>query len=151
MIAPAAGRHGVAADAHRQLETRVGLHGREQRLGILRAHREARHSQRDSISEKDFRKGLADDGANAPAPQRLRRMLARRSAAEIRVDDEDRGAGIPWIVERMPRIRGAVVLEQVPLEPVERHGAKEARRHDAIGVELVAPRRQRPTFHMADG
>ncbi len=38
----------------------------------------------------------------------------------------------------MLRIGGAIVLEHVPLEPFERHRAQEARRHDAVGVEVVA-------------
>jgi hypothetical protein len=42
----------------------------------------------------------------------------------------------------MIRIGGAIVFEHVPFETLERHSPQEARRHDAIGVEIVAAQRQ---------
>ena len=91
-------------------------------------------------SPRTIRRSMA---RNAGAREPLRRVLARRAAAEVRVDDEDRRAGVARIVERVLRVGGAIVLEQVPLEPLERHGSQEARRHDAIGVDVVAAQRQR--------
>jgi hypothetical protein len=69
-------------------------------------------------------------------------MLARRPAAEVRVDDEDRGAGEARIVERVARVGLAIVLEQVALEALERDGDEKSRRHDPIGVDVVASQRQ---------
>ena len=76
------------------------------------------------------------------ACQALRRVLARRAAAEVAVHDQDRRAGVARVVERMRGIGGAIVLEQVRLEPFEGDRAQKARRHDAIGVDVVAAQRQ---------
>ena len=63
------------------------------------------------------------DRLDAPAVQPLRRMLARRAAAEVRVHDQHRRALILRDVERMAVVRPdrgfAIVLEDVLLEPVE--------------------------------
>src|SRR4029453_3176746 len=66
--------------------------------------------------------------------------LARRPASEIRVHDQHAGLAIPRIIERV--LRGLpVVLEDVLLEPVEGNGAQEARRHDAVSVDVWAAKR----------
>ena len=49
---------------------------------------------------------------------------------------------IAGVVERMPRVCGAIVFEHVPLEPFEGDGAQEPRRHDPVGVEVVAAKRK---------
>src|SRR5581483_12381316 len=85
------------------------------------------------------------------ALQPLRRVLARRPAAEIPVDDKNRGAAVARVVERMRRVGRAVVLEDVPLEAFERHRLQEARRHDAVGVDVVAAQRQRAPGHARAG
>src|SRR5258708_2486140 len=41
----------------------------------------------------------------------------------------------------MLRIGRLVVLEEVLLEAVERYGAEEPRRHDPVGIDIVAPQR----------
>jgi hypothetical protein len=38
----------------------------------------------------------------------------------------------------VPGIGGAIVFEEMRLEPFERDRAKKPRRHDAIGVDIVA-------------
>src|SRR5258706_9299208 len=43
----------------------------------------------------------------------------------------------------MGRVGRAGVLEQVLFEVFERHRAQKTRRHDAVGVEVVAAQRQR--------
>ena len=55
-----------------------------------RAPRHARQAERDRIAEEDLRERLADDRAESPAADRLRRVLARRAAAEVGVDHQDR-------------------------------------------------------------
>src|SRR4029450_13225493 len=93
---------------------------------------------------------LTDDRADAGARQSLRRVLARGSAAEIGVDDEDRRALVARVVEGVGLVGAAIVLEQVVLEPFERHDLEEARRHDAIGVDVVAAQRQAAAFDAGD-
>ena len=89
-----------------------------------------------------------DSPTIARMPQRanrLRRVLARRAAAEVGVHEQHRRAGVARIVERMRaavRLGCAVVLEQVLLEPLERDDLQEPRRDDAIGVDVVAAQRQ---------
>src|SRR5262249_46296051 len=63
---------------------------------------------------------------------------------EVAVDHEERGAREALIVERMIRPRGAVVLEEVRLQPFEGRRAQKARRHDAIRVDIVAAQRHPP-------
>ena len=71
-------------------------------------------------------------------------MLARRSATEVAVHDEDRGAQISGgLLKACDGSCGAVIFEQMPLETFEGHRAQKARRHDAIGVEVVAAQWQR--------
>ena len=55
------------------------------------------------------------------------------------------------VVERMRRRAGAIVLEHVPLEPLERRRAQEARGHDAVRVDVVAAQRQPAARNIADG
>ena len=112
-----------------------------QPVGVGRIDRQARHADGQRVAEEDLRERLADDGGDAPAAQPLRRVLARRSAAEVAVDDQDRGAGEARVVERMaaalPRRGGAIVLEDVRLEPLEADRLQEAGRHDPVGVDVL--------------
>ena len=45
------------------------------------------------------------------------------------------------IAEAVRRVSGAIVLEQVAFETLERHGPEIACRHDPIGVDVVAAKR----------
>jgi hypothetical protein len=49
------------------------------------------------------------------------------------------------------RICLPIVFEQVPLETFERHRDEKARRHDAVGIDVVASEWQTTTGEMADG
>src|SRR5687767_3728905 len=84
-------------------------------------------------------------------------MLARRATAEVAVDDEDRCAAVSGIVEWVGRaglVTGgrpfALVFEEIPLQPFERHCAQIARRHDTVGVDVVAAQRKRGAFYPYD-
>src|SRR5687767_828767 len=81
-------------------------------------------------------------------------MLARRAASEVGIHDEDPRALILSDVERMPVVRAdrrlAVVLEHVPLEPFEADADEKPGRHDAIGVDVVATKRQRAALNSAN-
>jgi hypothetical protein len=71
-------------------------------------------------------------------------VLARRPATEVLLHHHDRRAREPRIVERVRPIRAAVaaglplVLEDVLLHSLERHGAQVACRDDPVGVDVVA-------------
>jgi hypothetical protein len=85
--------------------------------------------------------------------QPLGRVLARRAAAEVAVDQQDRRLAVAAIVERVLRPgavacsgSGALVFEEMMLESFEGHRAQEPRRHDAVGVDVVAPHGERGAF-----
>ena len=65
-----------------------------------------------------------------------------RRAGERRVRDGWRRAGRVELA--------AIVFEEVVLETVERDGFQEARRDDAVGVDVVAAHRQRGAADLAD-
>ena len=69
-------------------------------------------------------------------------MLARRPGPEVGVDDEDARTDVARVAERVARVRGTIVFKQMLLEAVERNGAQEPCRHDAVGVDVVAAKRQ---------
>ncbi len=144
---------GDDASVHACVDERVGraLDERLQRVdgGVIR--RKARNAQHRRIPLEDLGERLADDRGDPEARQALRRVLARRAAAEVPVHDEDRRALVSGIVERVRGVGRAVVFEQVLLEPFEGHGAQEPRRHDPIGVEVVAAERQAPTGDRGNG
>ncbi len=85
-------------------------------------------------------------GVDAPALESLRRVLARRAAAEVRVHDQHRRAlkaetsnGCRSIRMLPPLLRSS--SKTCCLEAVEGDRAEEPRRHDAIGVDVVAAQR----------
>ncbi len=72
----------------------VALDRRLQRVDRRMVGREARHAQDRRVAEEDLRERLADDRLDAEPREALRRVLARRAAAEVAVDDEDARAGV---------------------------------------------------------
>ena len=74
-------------------------------------------------------------------------MLARRAAAEIRVDDQQARVAPVRIVEWMPaaaaRRFAPIVFEDVCIEAVEGDRLEKPRRDDAIGVDVVAAQDER--------
>src|SRR6185369_6200383 len=82
---------------------------------------------------------LADHRLDAEARQPLRRVLARRPAAEVRVHHENRRVLVAHVAEGMRAAVGAaVVREHVLREALEGDDLQVARRHDAVGVDVVA-------------
>ena len=106
------------------------------------------------VPEEDFRKRLADDRPNAPALQRLRRMLTRRSAAKISVDEQHGCVLVTRVRKRMqPAALGQlfpIVLEHVRFEPFEGHRLQEPGGDDPIGVDVMAAQRHRAAGDLVD-
>ena len=75
---------------------------------------------------------------DAPAHERLRRVLARGAAAEVLADHQHGRALVGGLVERMLGILLARVLEGVLAHALEGHGLQEAGGDDAVGVDVVA-------------
>src|SRR6185436_20923741 len=109
----------------------------------------ARNSEGDAVAEENVGERLADDRLHAPAQHRLRRVLARRAATEVLVDDGDaRALRLEARVVHdvlLLRSRGveAHVIEGVLSQAVEGDRLHEARRDDAIGIDIVAAQRNR--------
>ena len=61
------------------------------------------------------------------------------------------GARVTRVVEWMPEVGRAIVFEDVTLQTVEGHGLEEPRRHDPVGVDVVAVQRQAPAAGACDG
>ncbi len=86
-------------------------------------------------------------------------MLTRAAAAEVEADDHDAllGGGDAGGLRRVHRVRallavrpGALVAEGVLAETVEGHAAEEARRDDAVGVDVVAGNGEGEGFDLGD-
>src|SRR5207245_10978665 len=102
-----------------------------------------------AVAEEDLAEGAADDGTDAPAHQRLRGVLARGAAAEILTHDEHRRSFIYGRVERVLGVLLARVLEGVLAHALEGDLFEEARRDDAVGVDVVAGHRDAAARHLA--
>src|SRR5207244_11763727 len=97
------------------------------------------HPERHRVPEKNLGERFADDGLDPAAANRLRRMLARGAAAEIRLHQHQPSGRIFWVRDRMiarspAASLASIVLEQMVLESLEAHGFEKSRRNDAIGI-----------------
>src|SRR5256885_17102790 len=72
-----------------------------QLLNVLRGCGDDGQPDRERVAREDRRERLADDCADAPAIERLRRMLARRATTEVRVGQQNRGFTVLRLIERM--------------------------------------------------
>src|SRR5262249_42744084 len=97
-----------------------------------------------AVAEEDLAVGPADDGADPPPHQSLRRVLARRPAPEVLTDHQHRGALVRRLVDRMLGVLLARVLECVLAHTREGHLLEEASRveegsrDEGVGVDVVA-------------
>src|SRR5439155_12923363 len=112
-----------------------------QPLEIRLRHDEARNPEHDAVAEEDLAVGAADDRADAPAHERLWRVLARATAPEVLTDYQYCRALVDGLVERVLRVLLLRVLERVLADAREGHFLEEARGDDAIGVDVVAGHR----------
>src|SRR5262249_49528078 len=106
---------------------------------------QAGNAEGHAIAEEDLGERTRDDRRDAPALERLPRMLTRGATSEVEAADEDRGPLVRLLVERMLGILLARVLERVLAEPLERHRLEKPRGNDAVGVDVVAGQRDRPS------
>src|SRR5207247_213019 len=78
-----------------------------------------------------------------------RGVLARGAAAEVLADDEHRGALVGLLVEGVLGVLLLGVLEGVLAHALEGDGLQEARRDDAVGVDVVAGDGDAAARHLA--
>ena len=94
----------------------------------------------ETVIEEDIGKIRRDHATDAEIQQRPGRVLARRSAAEILMRDQDLGLPIRLLIEHELRpLRPSVVaqrIEQVDAEPSARDRLQKARRNDFVGVDV---------------
>src|SRR5262249_40264500 len=110
----------------------------------------ARNTKHDRVPMEDLGKRLANDRPNAISHEPLRRVLARRSTPEVRIDDQHGGSGVSRVVEGVPSISFAIILEQVVFQPFKGDSSKKTRRHDAIRVDVVSAQRNRSSAYVDD-
>src|SRR4029453_11151275 len=121
---------------HRRLRRLADLALQPLEVGL--ADRETGDAEHHAVAEEDLAVGAAHDRADAPAHERLRRVLARGAAAEVLADHQDGRSLVDGRVERMLGVLLARVLEGVLAHALERHFLQEARGDDAVGVDVVA-------------
>ncbi len=101
---------------------RIG--NRHQPRDISGRRGDTRQADRHRVREKDLGERLADDRLDAAPPNRLRRVLARRSTPEVRVHQQHARVAPRGVVERMGHAArfdfATLVLEQMLLQALER-------------------------------
>ena len=114
---------------------------------VLAAGGHTGQANRGRVAQEDLAERFTDESAEAAAAQRLRRMLARRAAAEIRVDDQQARIASHRVVERVLGAAAcrfaAIVFEDVFVQTIEGDGFQKPRRDDAIRVDVVAAQDER--------
>src|SRR6185295_17411341 len=123
---------------HHHRGLRRPLDGALQPLQIGLRGDQAGDAQHHAVAEEDLAEGATDDGADAPAHERLRRVLARGAAAEVLAHHQDGGALVGGRVERVLGVLLAGVLEGVLAHALEGHGLQEAGGDDPVRVDVVA-------------
>src|SRR4029453_17169333 len=125
------------------LEPGLGLAALHQPGHHRRVDGDAGDAERLTVAGEDLGERLPDDGldAAAPAHDRLRRVLPRRAAAEVAVDEQYTRGTEAGIVERVqlaggPHVR-AVILEGGGAEALEDDAFEEPCRDDAVSVDVV--------------
>src|SRR5262249_7789047 len=94
---------------------------------------QAGNAEHHAVAEKDLAEGAADDGADAPAHEGLRRVLAGRAAAEVLAHHQHRGA---LVHGRGERVLGALLAGGPGGGPGP--GGEARGGDDAVGVDVVA-------------
>src|SRR6185436_8647133 len=94
------------------------------------------------VACKDLRERLGHDGLETSPEDGLRRMLARRPATKVHFTNQNARAlvfgAIDWVRLTPARQLGAVILEQMFIEPLEGNCLEVACGNDAVSVDVVA-------------
>ena len=127
-------------DGDFQLRIHFDRLGQNRAVGVAGDH--ANHAEIGRVAEEDFSKASRNDGLVARTENRLRRVFARTAAAKVIATQKDGGFSKAWIVEIVLFILAALslthVVEEVVAEAVEGDALHEARRNDAVGIDVVA-------------
>src|SRR5262249_30071708 len=115
-------------------------------LEILLRRPQARNPEHQAVAEEDLAERPPDDGGDAPAHKCLRRMLARRPAAEGLSNDQNERALVSRRGGRMLRAVLARGLDGVLVHRIERDFLQEPCRDEPVGVDVIAGYRN-PTPH----
>jgi len=140
---PALIRTGQAGSRHIQRKrlSRGSGGGGLDRQHLLVVSHKAGNPEGQAVAMEDLREALPHHGADAPAHQRLRRVLAAGTAAEVAVDQQDRRPLMLRAIERMGSGGslgqfGAIVGEDGRAERIEGDALEKAGRNDPIGVDV---------------
>ena len=112
--------------------------------GVLRQH-DSKNAVLERVAGEDVGKARRDHAGDAEVEQRPGGVLAARSAAEVVAGDEDRRAGEAGVVERVAGF-GADRLERALAQSFAGDRLEPARRDDDVGIDVLAPERNRPAF-----
>ena len=120
---------------------RVALDFVGEHLDVLGCGDDAGDAERRAIAEEDLSKAFSDHRAESVAIERLRGVLAGAPTAEIRAGKKNAGPLEPVIIQRV-RLVGAIgvlanVIKGVFTETIEGDALHEARRDDAVGVDVL--------------
>ena len=99
--------------------------------------------QGQAVAIENLGKTLPHHRPNPPAHQRLGRMLATGTAAEIAIHQQDRRIAMFGPIEGVAAAQlGAIVGEHLLAQSIEGHALEKAGRNDPIGVDVVAAQHQ---------
>src|SRR5437762_10840619 len=123
-------------------------------LDVVRGHRNDRETDGERVARKNRREGLAHDRSDPPPIERLRCVLAGRTAAEVGVHEQNGRSLVLRLIKRM-RSRLAfgvesLVDERIFAHAVERDFLQVSGGHDAIGIHVVAPNRKTSAYDLRE-
>ena len=93
--------HSEALDIDANLSGWVGFDSGRQRGDVLSGGCEARDPEGGRVAEEDLGETLGNDRAESEAVERLRRVLARRPASEVRSGKQNTGSLEAFVIERV--------------------------------------------------
>jgi len=119
------------------------------------AGHQAGNPQRQAVAMEDLGEALAHHGADPPAHQCLRCVLATRTAAEVAVDQQDRRTLMLGTIKGMRAGDslsqfGAIVGEGSRAEGIEGDALEETGRNDPIGIDVITANHHGGAAHRCD-
>ena len=111
----------------------------------------ARNADGDAVSKENFGIAFGDDGADAPTLESLRRVFTAGAATKIPVGNQNGAVFVSGIAERVrfPLFgkAGYIVGKGVVAQTIKGDALEEARRNDAVSVDVVSTQRDAGTFY----